>query len=284
MNILKKNTDSAVIAAALSLMLGAAVQTILLFGGRVNYIPDFIRLSVVTIPAMLIPVLLIGKQKNTPVYSVHEKKLSPAKSILFIISGFAVCTALNFLFSLLRSLLSANNSASAAEGNDLTGFLLMLFSAGILPAILEEILFRGKILPLLTEGGKGFSVFISAVLFAFIHNGIFNIVFAFTAGLVLGFIRSETKRLVPCIIVHLLNNTLALLIMFFHSSLSKDLSDMFFYISGIAGIIISAAMLPFILKFCCKDCFILSREPFITLLRSPVFYVFILSAVIMQVL
>ena len=88
MNILKKNTDSAVIAAALSLMLGAAVQTILLFVGRVNYIPDFIRLSVVTIPAMLIPVLLIGKQKNTPVYSVHEKKLSPAKSILFIIDSF----------------------------------------------------------------------------------------------------------------------------------------------------------------------------------------------------
>ncbi len=281
MERLRKDIDSAVIAAALSLMLGAAVQTMLLFVGRVTALPDFIRLSVITLSAMLVPVFITHSPKNRTVFP--DNKLSAGKSVLFIIFGFAVCTALNFLISLLRSFISAGSSASSLSDNgNITGLLLLLFSAGILPAVLEEILFRGKIMPLLMEGGNGFAVIVSAMLFAFIHNGIFNMLFAFTAGLVIGFIRSETKRLVPCIIVHLLNNALALLLMFSGSSGGAENSKILFYITGVASIIIAGALLPFVLKLSSKDNLRLTKAPFLMLFRSPVFYILIVSAVIMQ--
>lgn len=88
--------------------------------------------------------------------------------------------------------------------------VLLLIAGGFIGPICEEIIFRGVIL-------KGFlkhysptkAIVFSALIFGVIHFIPLQVVSAFFAGLVLGYIYYKTKSLWIPIIIHILNNVLA---------------------------------------------------------------------------
>ena len=95
----------------------------------------------------------------------------------------------------------------------------------IFAPLVEELVFRGAILRVLLQGNNGFQAYsgeslpsrnnhwgaitISALLFALVHMNPAQMPHAFCLGLLLGWMYYRTRSVVPGIMVHWVNNTLA---------------------------------------------------------------------------
>src|SRR5690606_11618591 len=80
---------------------------------------------------------------------------------------------------------------------------------GLIPAICEELAFRGFILSGMRRlGHRGLAIFLTSVFFGVAHAVLQQSFVAVLLGLVLGFIAIQTSSLVPCIAFHFVHNTL----------------------------------------------------------------------------
>ena len=118
----------------------------------------------------------------------------------------ALTVGLSALFAFLLSLLGASG-----EGV-LTGSLAeLLILHALLPAVLEEALFRYVPLSLIAPHSKKSAVLISALLFAFAHCSLAQIPYAFVAGIIFAAIDLACGSVLPSVLLHLFNNVLSVL-------------------------------------------------------------------------
>lgn len=95
---------------------------------------------------------------------------------------------------------------------DAPNWWLPLVLMGLLPAVCEEIAFRGFILSGLRHlGHKWWAISISAVAFGMAHFILQQKVSAAAVGLVIGVLAVQTGSLVPCIVFHAIYNSLTVL-------------------------------------------------------------------------
>ena len=81
----------------------------------------------------------------------------------------------------------------------------------VLPAICEELAFRGFILSGLRHlGNKWWAIGLSAVFFGFTHSVIQQSLAATVLGLVIGYVAVQTGSLIPCILFHFTYNGLGI--------------------------------------------------------------------------
>lgn len=118
---------------------------------------------------------------------------------------------------------SLNESAKAMEKSyldqvkafagsfTLGDFISALLFMALLPAIFEEIFFRGALQNTLERWTHKpiFAIFISALIFSLIHNSVYLFLGRFVMGFVLGLIFYKTRNLWVCIFVHFINNAVA---------------------------------------------------------------------------
>ena len=89
--------------------------------------------------------------------------------------------------------------------------LLNIALLALLPAIAEELIFRGIIFNgLRTKFNEWVAVVFSALLFALMHGSLDQLVYPFILGMVLAWIVLRTNSLVSSMIVHFLNNAIVL--------------------------------------------------------------------------
>ncbi len=88
-----------------------------------------------------------------------------------------------------------------------SGYLVM----GIFAPLVEEVVFRGAILGALRERMKGtwMPIILTSVLFALIHMNPAQMPHAFLMGLLLGWLCCKFGTIVPSVVVHWVNNTIA---------------------------------------------------------------------------
>ena len=90
---------------------------------------------------------------------------------------------------------------------------IALFGSVILGPILEELVFRYLIYNNLNKfNKKNTSIILSSIIFALVHNGFINIVYAFIIGTILTIIYSKNKNIKEVIILHMVANFMSLLI------------------------------------------------------------------------
>jgi sodium transport system permease protein len=105
-------------------------------------------------------------------------------------------------------------------------WLWSLVAIAVAPALCEELLVRGIVLPSFrTAFGAAAAVIGSAFVFAAIHFDWYRFVFTFVAGLVLGAIRVRTGILPPSMIAHGLLNTLTFVAAPFFDDPEQPLPD-----------------------------------------------------------
>ena len=84
----------------------------------------------------------------------------------------------------------------------------------VLPALMEETVFRGILQPLLEKAwGRGPAVVLTAALFSAYHLNAEQVLVPLLLGLALGWLRSSTGSLLPCMLCHALHNGVAVLAM-----------------------------------------------------------------------
>lgn len=84
--------------------------------------------------------------------------------------------------------------------------ILLFITMVVVPAFVEELLFRGLILENLLPCGKTVAIFGSAFLFGMMHQNAEQLLYATGAGIVFGWIYVRTRSIWPCVLAHFINN------------------------------------------------------------------------------
>ena len=129
-------------------------------------------------------------------FAVTLTMIAPA---LFIVMGISLLT------TLLMQL--AGGKSAMPEYVFFDGFMLH----ALLPSVCEELVFRFVPLLVIAPHSKKSAVLISTLLFAFVHGDPYQIPYAFVAGLIYMTLDVATESVAPSIILHLCNNSVALL-------------------------------------------------------------------------
>jgi hypothetical protein len=87
--------------------------------------------------------------------------------------------------------------------------VIQLVYVCIIGPIVEETLYRGIIIKLLSPYGKGLAIFFSALIFGLMHGNIPQAVSAFAGGLIYASIAVYCGSIAPTIVIHILNNVFA---------------------------------------------------------------------------
>jgi len=158
------------------------------------------------IPATCI--IVIGRLGGVNV--IPSFKLNHRRTIGFVITMSVAATLLSFLINCVIAALSGDsyyravNYTSQIEG---TSFFLVL-AVVVLPAVFEELFFRGVLMRSLSRGGELAAVVISALCFAMCHGSLHNFAGPFAAGLIYGYMVYALDSVWPAVFAHLINNAL----------------------------------------------------------------------------
>lgn len=184
--------------------------------------------SVVYIVAMGTPMLLLlCKGRFNPL--APAKRVHAGVGAFGYLSAVGICMLANVITSFLLAFLSEfgveAEAAPKTMESSLISFALNLFVMAVLPAILEEMVFRGCILRLLRSYGDLYAVMISALLFGLMHGNLRQIPFAMIVGIVLGWLYVVTNNLWIPILVHFTNNAISVVTEYLSLSLTVEESN-----------------------------------------------------------
>ena len=127
--------------------------------------------------------------------------------IVFGIAVFGVFTSV--LINLFLQIFGVSSSFAPEFPQKAPESVIFILSFVIIPAVLEELIFRKIFLCQLSEFGNRFAIITSAILFAMSHRNLSQMFPAFLFGLVAGWLVIKTKTVWIGIFMHLLNNGLA---------------------------------------------------------------------------
>lgn len=147
---------------------------------------------------------LLLVQKNKDKFCVPVRKITAKKTITCIgiaLSGIPIAWMLN----LLAGILSSSGSDTAGEVNQYPVWLAVLAFA-IVPAVVEEFVFRGVILSAYLKINTMAAVLISSLFFAMLHFALGSVFYGFFYGCVFAFVRIATDNLLYSVIMHCVFN------------------------------------------------------------------------------
>lgn len=137
-------------------------------------------------------------------------------------------------------------------GNTLRDLASNLIVIAVVPAVGEELLFRGVLQPLFYRHLKNalIAIFITSLIFAAMHQQFFNLGSLFLISFLLGLVRWWTNNLWLCMLGHFINNAAYVLLSFFGDPTiteSAPFSNNYLWIMG--SIILTTIILMGIFKF-----------------------------------
>ena len=174
-------------------------------------------LSGVLVPlATALPfVAYLAFRKEDPADYLKFEKVGFSGGLLCVLGGLAVTLLGNYPATFVSNFFGSFGYESASSyvggGESLQVVLLDIAITAVLVPFMEEFAFRGVVLSALRKYGIGFSIVASALIFGMAHMDFSTVVFAFVAGLVFGFLYAKTNNLWLPVIIHSLNNLIAVL-------------------------------------------------------------------------
>lgn len=129
---------------------------------------------------------------------------------VFLVLSICVLKFGLFHFAYDASAYSLYGSSISIRPSSFGSGLIMVLSLAAVPAILEELVFRGIIMREYRMGGSLFSMLMSALLFAFVHFDILQFPIYFVSGLILAWLVFLTKSVWASVIAHFVYNVFAL--------------------------------------------------------------------------
>lgn len=133
------------------------------------------------------------------------------------------------------------------EGNTLNNTVYVAYIA-ILGPICEELLFRGGIMRCMNFAGRWFAIFSSALLFALFHGNIMQGIIAFLLGIFFGYLDMKTGSIIPSVILHITNNSIATLMELYEFTTKKEIPDAAVYIYLAASIVLGAVCMFLVIR------------------------------------
>lgn len=170
---------------------------------------------IIALPALLMSLLFTKSPATTLLLNKPPPFLSIPGALLLALALHPVAHTVQWGIQQLYPI----NDTVAAQAEILQGLIngapnlwWPILLVCLLPAVCEEVAFRGFILSGLRHlGHKWWSIVLSAIFFGIAHGLLQQSIMASLMGVVLGYLAVQTGSLIPCIIFHLTHNLLLLL-------------------------------------------------------------------------
>ena len=117
-------------------------------------------------------------------------------------------------------------------------FLLLVFSLTLLPACVEELLFRGLLVGTLLGAPRGLNILLQALVFGAFHVDLAQSIATFILGLGFGFMRLTTRSLLTSMVAHATYNLIVLLAMRWTRAADESSSNQTLTVS-LTGLVLS---------------------------------------------
>ena len=199
----------------------------------------------------LIPFFLMRKTLKITVRS-FSRRISATFRDLFVqaIVVFTICIAAiyasNIIFSYLLLEPKLLSSIGLTFDNANLDNSLYVFMLIVATPLMEEYAFRGILINSLSKYGKGFAIYMSALIYALAHLNFVEYIPAFAMAFLLGKIALRYKSIVPTIIIHILFNTFIYGLVVIPASVTQYMAYGLVAIIGIAVYLILSGKYEFI--------------------------------------
>lgn len=160
--------------------------------------------------------------------------------------GLLSLSELNAWFLELLKVVGYESDGVSVPSLEGFGFLGVLFVVAVLPALFEEIFFRGILLKGLKGFGEIFAVLVCGALFSLYHKNPSQTVYQFVCGAAFALVAIRSGSILPTALSHFLNNAWIITMTKFNWTL--DAIYLPFLIISIVCLLVSAAYLLFIDK------------------------------------
>ncbi len=155
---------------------------------------------------------------------------------MFLLSG-----SLNY-FQLLVDKLGFKSPTVGFELNTVPSYLISLVALAVIPAVCEEMVFRGVLVNALKHKGKVFAVVLSSVMFSIFHFSPSQLIYPICFGLILAIVYLRTNNILFPMLLHFINNALSLSIQYFSNGSGGEfvhsMSTLIFALITLAGWIV----------------------------------------------
>lgn len=139
--------------------------------------------------------------------------------LLGLFTLFALSPLLNY-FQLLLDKLGKPAPTLSYNIDTPTKFIISLISMAVIPAICEELVFRGVMVNCLKEKGYAFAIIMSSIIFAMFHFSLTQLIYPLCFGIILSVVYLRTKNILYPMLLHFINNALTISIQYFSTSSS----------------------------------------------------------------
>lgn len=207
-----------VLALFLSEVISTAFEdTQMLLNEKFSLIPDMFLNALVSLIGFGIVALIFCKVTKTDLHEIlPSKKMSFKKLTGVVAIGFVVCISANYIASLFSIDLSIFGLETMYADMDtgstsLLEHITYILAVSAVPAVTEELVYRGCVMGRLRKYGDGFALITSALLFGMMHGNFTQVPFAFVVGLATGWAVIYTGSIFPAMLIHGLNNFAAVI-------------------------------------------------------------------------
>lgn len=130
---------------------------------------------------------------------------------------FPIITAI-IIVSVITSMVIYNLSGKTNDVDVGNSLIVALLTHALVPAVLEEMIFRYLPIRLLAPHSPRAAIIISAFFFSLAHADLFTIPYALVAGVMLMTVDLMCDSIVPSIVIHFINNALSVAMLFMEES------------------------------------------------------------------
>lgn len=166
--------------------------------------------------AIVVILTLALKYYNQPARQLLPVKTRPKYILIGLLLIFGLLFSLSWVndwFIKLLELMGYTRNASTLP--DISGAKIVpaLLVIAVVPAVMEEILFRGIILNNI-EGDAGSlrTIFITGFLFSLYHGSVEQTIYQFICGCLFALLAIRSHSLTPSVIIHFINNALIIIL------------------------------------------------------------------------
>ena len=157
----------------------------------------------------MVPVAFFRRfTKNAHREPMHLELTLSRDTGLYIVVGLALITAAAFVNSMLVSVFHYDSFMEQFTPVVSANYQIVLqfFTIAVVPAFVEEFLFRGVVLSNLLPYGRTHAIIFSSLLFALMHQNVGQFFYTAVAGLFLGYIYVKTGSIWGSVLLHFVNN------------------------------------------------------------------------------
>ena len=180
--------------------------------------------------AILISVYLIGIRRNGLTWqAVGLTPVSRNWQIIAVLLGLLILPSVGLIAMMIQLVLGLPLGNPQLEflltdNISIPGVLIMLVFGGVIVPIAEEIFFRGLLYSWLRQNLKIWpAILISSALFGVLHGEISIAGATFLMGIILAWIYEKSTSLWPAISIHIINNSIKLLVLYLMIAFGGDI-------------------------------------------------------------